>query len=64
MYNSRIIEDNGTFLGALILENDDNTRRFYATHDSVRSLHNLTMGNTEELKRHVIRYFRHGSVSL
>ena len=43
MLESQIVEIDGTFLGALILEADRKTRRFYAAHDSVRTFHNHTV---------------------
>ncbi|MBB2168098.1 hypothetical protein HLH36_06975 [Gluconacetobacter aggeris] len=59
MYESQIVEIEGTFLGALIVEGDRRTRRFYATHDSVRPLHNRVLAEPDELTRQVARQFRH-----
>lgn len=62
MYESQIVEIEGTFLGALIMEGDRRTRRFYAAHDSVRTLHNRVLAEPDELTRQVARQFRHARV--
>lgn len=58
MFESRIIEINGTFVGAIILEEDRRTRRFYAAHDSVKSLHNKRYSDGQDLRTSVIRKFK------
>ncbi|MFS3136610.1 hypothetical protein ACLRDC_14765 [Gluconacetobacter sacchari] len=58
MFESRIVEIEGTFLGALIVEADRKTRRFYAAHDSVRPLHNRVLAEADELTRQVVGQFR------
>lgn len=58
MFESRIVEIEGTFLGALIVEADRKTRRFYAAHDSVRPLHNRVLAEPDELTRQVVWQFR------
>ncbi|MFT8776779.1 MAG: hypothetical protein ABF893_08995 [Gluconacetobacter liquefaciens] len=58
MFESRIVEIEGTFLGALIVEADRKTRRFYAAHDSVRPLHNCVLAEPDELTRQVVWQFR------
>ncbi len=47
MLKSQIVEVNGTFLGTIILEADRSTRRFYAAHESVKSLHNSKFTQTD-----------------
>lgn len=58
MFESRIIEINGTFVGAIILEEDHQTRRFYAAHESVQSLHNMRYPNGQDLRASVLRTFK------
>lgn len=58
MFESRIIEINGTFVGAIILEEDRQTRRFYAAHESVQSLHNKRYPDGQDLRTSVIRKFQ------
>lgn len=58
MFESRIIEINGTFVGAIILEEDRRTRRFYAAHESVQSLHNKRYPDGQDLRTSVIRKFK------
>ncbi|PAL21139.1 hypothetical protein [Acetobacter syzygii] len=58
MFESRIIEINGTFVGTIILEEDRQTRRFYATHESVQSLHNKRYPSGQDLRTLVIRKFK------
>lgn len=58
MLESQIVEIDGTFLGALILEADRKTRRFYAAHDSVRTFHNHTVSTASDLMNQVVRHYR------
>ncbi|WP_182355879.1 hypothetical protein [Komagataeibacter europaeus] len=58
MLESQIVEIDGTFLGALILEADRKTRRFYAAHDSVRTFHNHTVSASGDLMNQVVRHYR------
>ncbi|WP_323991606.1 hypothetical protein [Nguyenibacter sp. L1] len=60
MLNSTIIEIDGIFLGAAILLDGPGARRFYAAHDSVRSLHNEILPDLTALTHLVARQF-HGS---
>ncbi|MBB2200908.1 hypothetical protein [Gluconacetobacter tumulisoli] len=57
MQTSTIIEIDGIFLGAAILL-DGPARRFYAAHDSVRSLHNETLPDLAALTRRVAQQFQ------
>jgi len=43
MLNSKVIHVNGVFLGTAIMNRGMDTLRFYATHESVRALHNTCM---------------------
>ncbi|ACI50606.1 conserved hypothetical protein [Gluconacetobacter diazotrophicus PA1 5] len=58
MLNSTIIEVDGIFLGAAIVLDGLGGRRFYATHDSVRSLHNQTLPDLVVLTHRVAQQFR------
>lgn len=58
MLESQIIEVNGTFLGTVILEADRSTRRFYAAHESVKSLHNSRFTQTDNPMLSVACVFR------
>ncbi|MBB2200606.1 hypothetical protein [Gluconacetobacter tumulisoli] len=58
MLESHIVEIDGTFVGTVILEDDHETRRFYATHDSVRAFHNRILRERDDLTRQVARLFR------
>ncbi|PHY92947.1 hypothetical protein CSR02_14175 [Acetobacter pomorum] len=60
MLESQIIEVNGTFLGTIILEADRSTRRFYAAHESVKSLHNSKFAQTDDPVVSVAYVFRRG----
>ncbi|MFT8716595.1 MULTISPECIES: hypothetical protein [Gluconobacter] len=43
MLSSKVIHVDGVFLGTAIMSGSLNTLRFYATHESVRALHNACM---------------------
>ncbi|GBR71145.1 hypothetical protein [Gluconobacter kanchanaburiensis] len=43
MLSSRVIHVDGVFLGTAIMSGGLNALRFYATHESVRALHNACM---------------------
>ncbi|MDE7548581.1 hypothetical protein PY793_11380 [Acetobacter fabarum] len=58
MFESRIIEINGTFVGAIIIEEGNQPRRFYAVHESVQSLHNKRYPNGQDLQISVLRKFK------
>ena len=58
MRESSIIEIDGTFLGAAILEADYTKSRFYAAHESVRPLHQHIFDNIDELRRMATVGFR------
>ncbi|NVN09922.1 hypothetical protein [Nguyenibacter vanlangensis] len=62
MLESHIVEIDGTFLGAVILESDRKTRRFYAAHDSVRPLHNHILAEPDDLTRQAAWRFRRARV--
>jgi hypothetical protein len=64
MLESNVVEIDGTFLGTVILEDDRKTRRFYATHDSVRVLHNRTLTGLDTLKRQIAQQFRQARAGL
>ncbi|QEO16945.1 hypothetical protein [Acetobacter vaccinii] len=63
MIESSIIEVEGTFLGAVILDAGHQGRRFYAAHDSVRRYHLQSFSNTEELFRSVSAGYRSAALS-
>lgn len=63
MLESHIIEIDGTFVGTVIVELDGKTRRFYATHDSVRSFHNRSLSHDDDLTQQVALSFRRTSLS-
>ena len=63
MLESRIIEIDGTFVGTVIVETDRVTRRFYATHDSVRAFHNRTLRGSDDLTHQVARLYRRSHVA-
>ncbi|GBR55470.1 hypothetical protein AA106555_2025 [Neokomagataea thailandica NBRC 106555] len=54
MLGSTIIENNGVFLGVAILISQTGLRRFYAAHESVRSLHNETVHDLAALQARVL----------
>lgn len=58
MLSSTIIEIDGVFLGAAILLGQQGARRFYATHASVRILHDVVLPDLGSLRRKVISQFR------
>ncbi|RFD19939.1 hypothetical protein DY926_08880 [Komagataeibacter melaceti] len=58
MFDSKIIEVDGVFVGAAIITGIATSLRFYAAHDSVRSLHNVILPDLAVLRAHVTRAFR------
>lgn len=58
MYESHAVESDGVFLGAIILDVNRTSHRFYATHDSVRALHNQTLNERRELVRRAVTQFQ------
>ncbi|MBR0560608.1 hypothetical protein [Neokomagataea anthophila] len=62
MLGSTIIENNGVFLGVAILISQSGLRRFYAAHESVRSLHNETVDDLATLRKRVLPLARRGAV--
>ncbi|MBV1836645.1 hypothetical protein [Acetobacter estunensis] len=58
MIASRIIKIDGIFLGTLILDHTPPRHRFYAVHDSVRSLHKRTASEPGELMRQAALHLR------
>ncbi|NHN88827.1 hypothetical protein [Acetobacter conturbans] len=58
MYESQTVEVDGIFVGTIILESNRTRHRFYATHDSVRSLHNQVLNERRELVRRAVAQFR------
>ncbi|GAN68800.1 hypothetical protein [Acetobacter orleanensis] len=55
---SKIIEIDGIFLGTAIQLSGGQGQRFYATHDSVRALHNAVRPDMAVLARQVAQTFR------
>ncbi|NHO32163.1 hypothetical protein [Acetobacter fallax] len=60
MFASHAIDIDGIFLGAVIVDRDSRKHRFYAAHDSVRSLHNRVVAEADELRRQAVSQFRKG----
>ncbi|GCE81097.1 hypothetical protein [Komagataeibacter oboediens] len=58
MFESKIIEVDGVFVGAAIITGIASSLRFYATHDSVRSMHNAILPDLVALKQRVTATFR------
>ena len=58
MFESKIIEVDGVFVGAAIITGIASSLRFYAAHDSVRSLHNTILPDLVALKQRVTTTFR------
>ncbi|PYD49211.1 hypothetical protein NJLHNGOC_08860 [Novacetimonas cocois] len=58
MLESTIIEIDGIFVGTAIVLANVAGRRFYATHDRVRALHNAVLPDLGSLRRRVARLFR------
>ncbi|GBR18512.1 hypothetical protein AA0616_1313 [Komagataeibacter nataicola NRIC 0616] len=58
MFDSKIIEVDGVFVGAAIITGLATSLRFYATHESVRSLHNAILPDLAALRHHVTATFR------
>ncbi|MBY4640870.1 hypothetical protein K6L44_12950 [Gluconacetobacter entanii] len=58
MLESTIIEIDGIFVGTAIVLTNVVGRRFYATHDSVRALHNVVLPDLSSLRRRVTSLFR------
>ncbi|AXY21593.1 hypothetical protein CD178_00789 [Komagataeibacter saccharivorans] len=58
MFDSKIIEVDGVFVGAAIITGIATSLRFYATHESVRSLHNAILPDLAALRHRVTATFR------
>ncbi|MFT9400594.1 hypothetical protein [Acetobacter sp.] len=58
MLDSKIIEIDGVFLGTAILTGSTAGLRFYAAHESVRSLHNAVEPDLAGLSRQVAQHYR------
>ncbi|EHH68237.1 hypothetical protein [Gluconobacter morbifer] len=58
MMSSKVIHVDGVFLGTAIVCDGLNTLRFYATHESVRVLHNACMPDLLALYAQVRRLFK------
>ncbi|AFW01060.1 hypothetical protein Gbth_025_050 [Gluconobacter thailandicus F149-1 = NBRC 100600] len=64
MLNSKVIHVNGVFLGTAIMNSSMSTLRFYATHESVRALHNACMPDLLALYCQVRRLFNSSRLTL
>ncbi|GEN64192.1 hypothetical protein [Acetobacter oeni] len=58
MFASQTLDIDGVFLGTLIVDRGQKGHRFYAAHDSVRSLHNRVLAEADELRRQAVAQFR------
>ncbi|NHN86620.1 hypothetical protein GOB93_18595 [Acetobacter musti] len=58
MFASQALDIDGVFLGAVIVDRERKQHRFYAAHDSVRSLHNRVVAEADELRRQAVSQFR------
>ncbi len=59
MIKSEIVEVDGVFVGAAILQSGSTGHRFFATHDRVRPLHGATMPSLAAIRHQAKRHY-HG----
>lgn len=58
MLSSKVIHVDGVFLGTAIMTDARAVFRFYATHDTVRELHGLSMPDVSLLTERARRLFK------
>ncbi|MCB8876920.1 hypothetical protein [Acidisoma silvae] len=58
MRKSEVIEVDGVFVGAAILQDNRDECAFYATHDLVRSLHGQILPSLKAIRSEAARQFR------
>jgi hypothetical protein len=58
MLKSDIVEVDGVFVGAAILQPNGSDREFYAAHANVRSLHGQVMRSLTEVRVQAAQCFR------
>ena len=58
LLDSKVVECDGVFVGVAIQSEDVHARRFYATHDAARALHEVTMPDLATLELEAGRLFR------
>ena len=63
MLKSDIVEIDGVFVGAAILQPNRIDRKFFATHERVRSLHGVILPSLSAVRRQAIRHFSLGARS-
>lgn len=64
MLSSKVINVDGVFLGTAIMGRGMRTLRFYATHDSVRALHNALLPDLGALYVQVRHLFKNNRLLL
>lgn len=62
MLKSDIVEVDGVFVGAAILQTNHVDRAFFATHERVRALHGRILPDLATVRDQATRCFRRGAV--
>jgi hypothetical protein len=57
MLKSDVVEVDGVFVGAAILQPNRTDRAFYAAHDRVRSLHGHVLPSLADVRTQAARHF-------
>ena len=58
MVESDVVEIDGVFVGAAILQPNRIDRAFFATHEKLRPLHGAVLPGLAELRHQAARHFR------
>lgn len=62
MFESDVIEIDGVFVGAAILQPNRTDREFFAIHHLVRPMHGMVLPSLSAIRHQATRYF-HGTSS-
>ena len=58
MVESDVVEIDGVFVGAAILQPNLTDRAFFATHERLRPLHGAVLPSLSEIRHQAARHFR------
>ena len=58
MVESDVVEIDGVFVGAAILQPNRSDRAFHATHERLRPLHGAVLPSLAEIRHQAARHFR------
>ena len=58
MFESEVVEIDGVFVGAAILQSNRMDHAFFATHDRLRPMHGAVLPSMAALRQQAMRHFR------